>query len=176
MVKVGGIVDQAEAAYVRGTIEAAETNRSTVILQIDSLGAYGDQAVRLGGSIRAASVPVIAWVGSLGAKAQGGALYLVYASSLATMAPGAGIGPGRPFDLATRASTEAPADVAANVTALQALAPGAGASPAGVRSIVNQALPAGPARRVGAVAMVSADIPSLLRALDGRTVMVGGSR
>jgi membrane-bound serine protease (ClpP class) len=91
------------------------------------------------------------------------------------MAPGAGIGPGRPFDLATRASTEPPAEVAANVAALQRLAPGAGASPSGVRSIVNQALPAGPARRVGAVALLSADIPSLLRTLDGRIVRVKGT-
>ena len=51
-------------------------------------------------TVAAVSVPVIGWVGPAGARAEGGALLLLYSSSLAAMAPGAGVGPGRPFDLA----------------------------------------------------------------------------
>ncbi len=179
IVKVTGMIDPSEAAYIRGTIQATEAegaSDATVVLQIDSLGAYGDQAVRLGAFIRSASVPVIAWVGPASAKAQGGALYLVYSSALATMAPGAGLGPGRPFDPARKASTEPAAKVAANSRALQALAPGAGATSAGAAAAAVRALPAGPAQRAGAVALVARDVPELLRTLDGRTVTVRSQR
>ncbi len=170
IVKVGGMVDPAEANYILGTLEEAQRAGSTVILQIDSLGGFGQRAERVAEAIRSAPVPVVAWVGPLGAKAQGDALFLVYSSGLAAMAPGAGLGPGRPFDPATRASTEPGDQVADHERALEALAPGAGATAAGVRRVAATALPAGPALSAKAVALVQPDIPSLLRALDGRSV------
>src|SRR5437762_3608832 len=111
VVKVQGVIDPALFDDVRGSIEHAELDGATVVLQIDSRGSFGDLGVRLGQFIRAASVPVVAWVGPLGARVEGGALFLVYGSDLPAVAPGAGIGPARPFDLATRASAGAPAQV-----------------------------------------------------------------
>src|SRR5207249_4318896 len=107
---------------------------------------------RLGAAIRASTVPVVAWVGPVGARAEGDALFLVYSSDLAAMAPGAGIGPGRPFDPATRVSKEPLAEVAEHARALEALAAGSGTTASGVRRAVNAALPAGPARSARAVA------------------------
>ena len=112
MVKVDGVIDPAQAAYVRGSIERSKRVGATVILQVDSRGGYGDEGVRLGRFIRSAAVPVVSWVGPSGARAAGGALFLLYGSSLAAMAPGAGIGPARPFDLDTSASREDPGPVA----------------------------------------------------------------
>src|SRR5207253_2060776 len=99
--------------------------------------------------------------------AAGGALFLLYGSSLASMAPGAGLGPARPFDLATRPSRESAAEVASRTSALLALASGAGARAEGVRRLVNgPAMAAGQAEATGAVALVAGDIPELLRTLD----------
>ena len=171
IVKVQGTIDPALAGYVRETIAEAERVHATVVLQIDSGGSYGTQAQDLARFVRHATVPVVAWAGPVGAQVQGGALFLFYASSLATMAPGAGIGPARPFDLSMRASREDPATVRRNGLALVALAPGAGASASGVAKLVAGArLPAGPAKADGAVAMVAPDIPTVLEQLDGRTV------
>ena len=146
-----------------------------MILQIDSKGGFGDEAARLGRMIRSSSVPVIAWIGPSGAHAAGGALFLVYGSSLATMAPGAGLGPARPFDLATSASRERSDLVNERSATLAALADGAGARPEAVRQLVNgPALAAAPAQQLGAIALVAKDIPDLLRKLDGRTVSTNG--
>jgi len=93
VVKVQGVIDPALSAYVRGSIKQAQDRAATVILQVDSRGAYGDEAVQLAKVIRSAGVPVVAWVGPSGARAEGGALFLVYASSFVAIAPGAGIGP-----------------------------------------------------------------------------------
>lgn len=166
IVKVQGAIDPAQAAYVRGTIEAAATSDATVILQLDSRGSYGGQAERLAAFMRSSSVPVVAWVGQLGAHAEGGALFLLYGSDLAAMAPGAGVGPGRPLDLSGSAAGERAAEAR-----LVALAPGAGARTTGVSRLIAAApTPAGPALAAGDVALVAPDIPDLLRRLDGRAV------
>lgn len=174
VVKVKGPVDPALASYVRGTVEDAEREGALVVLQLDSRGSYGDEAFRLGEAVRRARVPVVAWVGPRGARAEGGALFVVYSSSLVAMAPGAGIGPARPFELSRTAGAEEPDEVAQWSRRLAALAPGAGASPAAVEELVEGAvMPAGRALRSGAVALVAADVPDLLRGLDGRTVRTG---
>jgi membrane-bound serine protease (ClpP class) len=87
------------------------------------------------------------------------------------MAPGAGIGPARPFDLAATRSGEDASDVAAESDRLIALAPGAGASADGVRALVDgPALPAGPAIDRGAVAIAAVNVTDLVKKLDGRSV------
>jgi membrane-bound serine protease (ClpP class) len=154
---------------VSGTIRDSERDGATVILQLDSRGSYGREAELLARTIRSSSVPVVVWVGPSGARASGGALYVLYSASLATMAPGAGVGPGSPFDLAT--SVEDPDDLARRTAELAALAPGAQALPEGARAASDgPALPAGPALAAGAVALVAVDVPDLLAKLDGRSV------
>jgi len=171
VVQVHGVIDPAIAAYVRGSIDRSAAVGATVVLQLDSEGTFGDEAVRLGRLIRSASVPVITWVGPPGAQAAGGALFVLYGSSLPAMAPGAGLGPARPFDLDTKASRERPALVAERGAELGALAQGAGVAPSAIRRLlIGPPLAAGPALDAGAVALVARDLPDLLRKLDGRTV------
>jgi membrane-bound serine protease (ClpP class) len=171
VVKVQGVIDPSLASYIRGSIRSAEHAGATVVLQIDSRGSYDGQAEKLGRFIRSATVPVVAWVGPTGARAAGGALSLVYSSGLVAVAPGAGIGPGRPFDLGTKASAESPSTVAAGEAAIQRLALGAGVSPSGVRrALSGPVLPAGPAVEAGAASLIAPDVPDLLKRLDGRSV------
>jgi membrane-bound serine protease (ClpP class) len=175
LVKVQGILDPALAGYVRGSIVRAEQEGSVVILQIDSGGSYGTQAQDLARFVRGADVPVIAWAGPAAARVQGAALFLFYSSALTAMAPGAGLGPARPFDLAVRAGGEQPAAVRATGRALEALAEGAGVRPSAVAKLVSGAqLAAQPALDAGAVGMLAGDVPTLLQQLDGRSVRVGG--
>jgi membrane-bound serine protease (ClpP class) len=90
------------------------------------------------------------------------------------MAPGAGIGPARPFDLGTAVSREDRAEVGELGDALVALADGAGARPEGVRGLLSgPSLAAGPALDSGAAEVAAADITQLIRSLDGRSVRAG---
>jgi membrane-bound serine protease (ClpP class) len=100
VVEVDGTIDRTVAAYLRDAIADAETAGSTVVLQLDSAGTLDQDAVSLAERIHDASVPVVAWVGPSPAKAQGAGLLLLYAASLAAVAPGAGVGPLAPLDLA----------------------------------------------------------------------------
>ena len=171
VVKVEGAIDPALDDFVRGTIERAERDGSVVVLQIDSPGSYGDRGQRLGDFIQQTSVPVIAWVGPSGARAQGSAVSLVYGASVAAMAPGAGLGPARPFDLGTSAPREEPAAVQAMAGRLAAMAVAKGVPPEDIHRLVEgPALPAGPALTAGAVTVVAPSVCELLQKLDGTSV------
>lgn len=174
IIKVKGLIDPSLSDFVRGAIESAERQKAIVVLQIDSLGGYGDHAERLGQFVRRATVPVVAWIGPAGARAEGGTLFLVYSSSVTAMAPGAGIGPARPFDLATSPSREDPSEIARLTRELTAVAPGAGATAAGARTLFHgPALPAGPAAQARAVALTASGICDLLDGVHGRSVRTG---
>jgi membrane-bound serine protease (ClpP class) len=174
VVKVQGVIDPALSSFVQGSIESAEREGATVVLQIDSRGALGDHAEALTRIVRGATVPVVAWVGPTGARAEGGALLLVYSAGVVGMAPGAGLGPARPFDLATKASREPAGEVSRGAATLRSLAAGAGVDPGATDRLVGgAALAAGPAQRAGAVGFVAVSIPELLRKVDGLQVATG---
>ena len=98
--KVDGSIDRTLASYVVDSIKEAEREGSTLVLQLDSAGTLDQDAVALAERIHDASVPVIVWVGPAPAKAAGAALLFLYAASLGAVAPGAGVGPLEPLDLA----------------------------------------------------------------------------
>jgi membrane-bound serine protease (ClpP class) len=173
IVKVHGIVDPTVVGFVSDELREAEGRGSTVVLQLDSGGSYDDLGRRLGDTILRTRVPVVTWIGPTGARVQGGASFVAYSSGVVAMAPGAGIGPARPFDAATTAAAEPKGQAAADAAALAGVALGAGVPSAAVDAVVDQALPAGPAREVGAVSVVAATVTDLLRAVDGRTVRTG---
>jgi membrane-bound serine protease (ClpP class) len=171
VVKVEGLIDPALDDFVRAAVEEAERAGTVVVLQIDSRGGYGDRGAGLGEFLRRASVPVVAWVGPSGARAEGAAVFLVYGASVATMAPGAGLGPAHPFDVGTSISREGPADVNRSASALSTLATSSGITMEAVRRVLSgPALPAGPALDVGAVAQVAPSVCEVLARLDGSSV------
>ncbi len=98
--KVEGSIDRTLAAFVRDVVDDAEADGATVVLQLDSAGTLDQDAVALAERVHAATVPVIVWVGPAPAKAEGAGLLLMYAASLGAVAPGAGVGPLLPLDLA----------------------------------------------------------------------------
>ena len=98
--KVDGSIDRTLASYLVDSIEGAEREGSTLVLQLDSAGTLDQEAVALAERIHDASVPVIVWVGPAPAKAAGAGLLFLYAASLGAVAPGAGVGPLEPLDLA----------------------------------------------------------------------------
>jgi membrane-bound serine protease (ClpP class) len=98
--KVDGSIDRTLASYLVDSIEEAEREGSTLVLQLDSAGTLDQDAVALAERIHDARVPVIVWVGPSPAKAAGTGLLFLYAASLGAVAPGAGVGPLEPLDLA----------------------------------------------------------------------------
>jgi membrane-bound serine protease (ClpP class) len=98
--EVDGSIDRTVAGYLLEVIGDAEADGSTLVLQLDSAGTLDQDAVALARRIHDASVPVVVWVGPSPAKARGAGLLFMYAASVAAVAPGVGVGPLEPLDLA----------------------------------------------------------------------------
>jgi membrane-bound serine protease (ClpP class) len=100
IVKVNGVIDRSMEDYLLGALQDAESRDSTVIIQLNTPGSLGIDGTTLAERVFRATVPVIVWIGPTPAHAMGTGLLLVYASSYAVVAPGAGVGPIEPPDLA----------------------------------------------------------------------------
>lgn len=163
--KVDGSVDRTLASYLRGAIGDAEGAGSTLVVQLDSAGTLDQDAVALAQRLHDATVPVIVWVGPSPAKAQGAGLLFMYAASLGAVAPGVGVGPLEPLDLAGADSEVSTADI-------QALATGwvTGRGRETPVAFPERPVPAAAAIDGHIASVAAASITELLGKLDGLTV------
>ena len=99
VIKVEGAIDRPLLGYLTERLEMAEREGATVVLQLDTAGALDEDGVALAQMVADLRVPVITWVGPAPARASGAGLLLMYASSLAAVAPGSQTGPLDPIDL-----------------------------------------------------------------------------
>jgi membrane-bound serine protease (ClpP class) len=182
--------------FVRRLEEAGANGASFVVVTIDTPGGL-DTAMRdMVQAILAAEVPVITYVSPSGARAASAGTYLVYASHVAAMAPATNLGAATPVQIGG-SSPGAPAPDARpggkDDTAPQAAEPGNASERKAVNDAVaylrglaelrgrnvewaeaavrqGASLPADEALAAGVVELVAADLPALLKALDGRKV------
>jgi len=117
VVKVNGVIDRSMRDYLVAAIADAESRDATVVIQLTTPGTLDVDAVALAERVFRATVPVVVWIGPTPAHAMGGGLLLVYASSYALVAPGAGVGPLEPLDLA-RWAAESPSESGRALTAV----------------------------------------------------------
>lgn len=164
VVKVEGAIDRPVADYLIGTLEEAERDGATVILQVDSPGALDEDGLGLAERVFESEVPVVVWVGQAPARAAGAGLLLMYASSLSAVSPGVGVGPLDPIDLAGGDEDAGRVrDLARGWREARGLGPGPPSFP-------DRVIPA-QAALDGGIAQLRADsLPDLLTKLDGRTV------
>jgi len=170
VVKVEGAVDRTMNDYLRGTIADAEAAHSTLVLQIDTSGTLDVDPLALGDLVARASVPVIVWVGPTPAQAAGAGLLLVYASSLAAVAPGAATGPLQPVDLG-HPDAYPTAQVRAFVARWQTMH---GRSP--TVTFPDHALTGAEAEQAGIIQADAFTVPQLLSKIDGQTVQTANGR
>jgi membrane-bound serine protease (ClpP class) len=162
--KVDGSIDRTVAGYLEHVVDDAEATGSTVVLQLDSAGTLDRDPVALAQRIHDATVPVVAWVGPSPAKAQGAGLLLLYAASLGAVAPGVGLGPLDPLDLAA-ADELSPDEVRSLATS--GLRERGRATPA---IFPEEPVPAQAAIDGNVAEFAAVSVPDLLDQIDGTSV------
>ena len=164
--KVDGSIDRTVAGYLTDSLAEGERTGAAVVIQLDSAGTLDQPAVELAERIFGSTVPVIVWVGPAPAKAQGAALLFLYASSLAAVAPGVGVGPLEPVDLVDARNASLPDEAA-----LERMASGwAGARDKPLPTFPVSAVPAQEALDGGVAQVVATSLPDLLSTIDESTV------
>ncbi len=193
---IDGAIGPAIADYVTREIKAAAPGEDgLIILRMNTPGGLDSSMRQIDTAILASLVAVATFVAPSGARAASAGTYIAYASAIAAMAPGTNIGAATPIQLGgnplksgggadrkAQAPSGAPADAETRkmvndaVAYIRSLAAVNGRNADWAEEAVRSAasLPAAEALKLHVVDVVAADVPDLLRQIDGRTVTVAG--
>jgi len=177
-----GIINPAAASYVDRALTRAEADGAALfVLQLDTPGGLDSSMRQIVQRILASSIPVVVYVAPAGARAGSAGVYIAYSAHLAAMAPNTNIGSATPVAMGengeSRMSDEMRSKVTNDAVAyIKSLAATRGRNAAWAEDAVRQAVnaTAAEAQEQGIVNYVAADLPDLLRQVDGATVKTAG--
>lgn len=163
VLRVEGAIDRPLLSYLDDRLAQAERDGAIVVLQLDTWGTLGQDGVALAQRVVDLDVPVLAWVGPTPATAAGTGMLLLYASSLAGVAPGSQTGPLEPIDLLH--PDDVPADLGATIEGW--------IDERGKDTQLDRAdepLPAADAIELGIASVAATSVTGFLAEVDGQTV------
>lgn len=202
LIDLNGPIGPVTADYVeRGLADATEGGASVVILRLDTPGGL-DQSMRaIIRAILASPVPVVGYVAPSGARAASAGVYIMYACAVAAMAPGTNIGAATPVSLFGGGDESPPTKPESNkaegakpkqirppnaemtkvtndaVAYIRGLATLHGRNADWAERAIREAvsLPYDEAVKQHVVDLVAPNVEALLKAINGRTVIVAGA-
>jgi membrane-bound serine protease (ClpP class) len=174
--RLNGVIDQINAAYIEEGIAAAQGgNASAVLIEIDSPGGELTSMRRILQAILASEVPIITYVTPQGAEAASAATFIALAGDVAAMAPSTTIGAA---SVVGSGGTDLPDTLAdkinnSNAATIRDLAEAHGRNADWAESAVREAASLSAtdaaAMRPPVADMVAADVPDLLAQVDEGT-------
>jgi membrane-bound serine protease (ClpP class) len=183
LLEIDGAISPSVVDYiVRGIGTAAEKNAKVVIIQLNTPGGLETSMRSINQAIIQSSIPIITYVSPSGARAASAGVFIMYASHFAAMAPGTNIGAATPVALMDDGKKEMTNDdthlkKATNDAAayLRSLAELRGRNIEWATQAVTDAasLTANEAKKMNVINVVANNIPDVLAAANGKTVLVG---
>lgn len=177
--EIKGIINPVMAGYVDRVISDAErSNAHAVVFYMDTPGGLSDAMRDINLRILASKVPVIVYVAPDGARAGSAGVYISYAAHLVAMAPATNIGSATPVAMGENGGEAQMSQEMRNkvtndaVASIRALAEQRGRDPDFAERAVREGanLQASEALKTNVINYIAADLPDLLRQVDGAKV------
>lgn len=186
---VSGTINPASADHLISAVRQSESDGAAALLvELDTPGGLLASTKDVIQAFLNARVPVLVWVGPAGAWAGSAGTFITLAAHVAAMAPGTSIGAAHPVGVGTPGTTpdekgggrDFAAEKAENFTAafIESIARERHRNAEWAVKAVREsvAVTQDEALKLGVIELVAANRAELLRALEGREIVIGGTK
>jgi membrane-bound serine protease (ClpP class) len=181
LIKIDGAIGPATASYISRSIDEARTqNAQCLIIQLNTPGGLLDSTQTIVQSFLGSPVPVVVYVAPKGATATSAGCFITIAASVAAMAPATTIGAAHPVMLGGFPSggEQKPDDTMKqklenfSVSYIEAIAAKRHRNVEWAKSAVRESasISAEKALELKVIDLIAADLPELLKQLNGREI------
>ncbi|MDO8690433.1 MAG: nodulation protein NfeD [Dehalococcoidia bacterium] len=186
VITVKGVISPILSGYIAKSIRTAEADGAVaLVMEIDTPGGLDTSMREIIQNILNSRVPVVAYVWPQGSRDASAGVYITMASHVAAMAPSTNIGAAHPVALGgspTGGTQTQPADTETTkitndaVAYIRGLAEQRGRNTDWAEQAVRESvsITAAEARNLHVIDFVAADLPDLLRQMDGMTLSLQG--
>ena len=177
LIKIDGAIGPATANYIARALDvAAAEHDECLILQLDTPGGLVDSASKIVASFYAAKIPTVVYVAPAPARAGSAGVFITMAADVAVMAPHTRIGAAHPVELGATGAVEKTDDVmkkkmendTASFAESIAQKRSRNATWAKAAVVESASITAEDALDKQVIDFLAADLPDLLKQLDGR--------
>ncbi len=180
VITVESAINPSSADYIRRSIsDARDAGAAALVIRLNTPGGLLKSTRSIVSDILGAPLPVIVYVSPSGAQAASAGVFITLAGHVAAMAPGTNIGAAHPVLIGEQMdsvmSEKATNDAAAFIRSIsEQRKRNVGWAEESVRRSVS--ITEAEALKQRVIDVVAADVPSLVREIDGRAVTVGERR